>query len=256
MDRLVHTALNALTNQRDLRVSQAQNLANMNVPGYRRDLPNEGKAYFADAMNTAMVRAFQTETGPAGFLENSGPLQPTGEELDVAVVDDGYMYIQPEEEGATPALTRRGDMHRGVDGLLRNGAGELMLDPAMNPIELPLYKNIQITDVGEIWVMPIDAPDGAAPLLAGTLATVIPEQDLVLRKSADGQIRDADGNVPDPNQMVKLSQGVLEGSNVNSVEEMISSIEMQRNFEFGLRMITNASKLDEASAKLLRSPDG
>ncbi|MFY0682385.1 MAG: flagellar biosynthesis protein FlgF [Thalassovita sp.] len=256
MDRLVHTALNALSNQRDLRISQAQNLANMNVPGYRRDLPNEGKTYFADSMNTAMVRAFQTETGPAGFLANSGPLQPTGSELDVAVVDEGYMYIQPEEEGAEPALTRRGDMHRDVEGFLRNGAGELMLDPTMNPIELQPYKDIQISDIGDIWVMPVDAPDGAAPLLAGTLATVIPDDDLVLRKSGDGQIRAEDGSVPNPNQLAKLSQGVLEGSNVNSVEEMISSIEMQRNFELGLRMITNASKLDEASARLLRAPDG
>ncbi|MBR9649652.1 flagellar hook-basal body complex protein [Thalassovita aquimarina] len=254
MDRMIYTALNALTNQRDQRVTQAQNLANQNVPGYRRDLNNDGKAFFADALNTEMVRAFQTETGPAGFSEESGPLQQTGEALDIAVIDDGYFYVRPDGIG-DPALSRRGDMRRMADGTLANGAGDMLLDVNMNPIQVPVYREIQITDIGEIWVDPIDADPNEPPLLVGTLASVIPTPDQKLLKGADGQIRSPDGTVPPPNQLAKLSQGVLEGSNVNTVEELVNSIEMQRSFELGIRMVSTASKIDEAGARLLRSPD-
>ncbi|MCE8421829.1 flagellar biosynthesis protein FlgF, partial [Rhodovulum sulfidophilum] len=61
MDRLIHTALNSLANLRDTRVIQAQNLANQTVPGFRRDLTNEGDARFLKAMGAASARAFQTE---------------------------------------------------------------------------------------------------------------------------------------------------------------------------------------------------
>ncbi|TQE98196.1 MAG: flagellar biosynthesis protein FlgF, partial [Spiribacter salinus] len=35
MDRMIYTALNALTVNRDSQISQAQNLANQMVPGFR-----------------------------------------------------------------------------------------------------------------------------------------------------------------------------------------------------------------------------
>lgn len=254
MDRMIYTALNALSNQRDQRVTQAQNLANQNVPGFRRDLNNEGEAYFAGALNTEMVRAFQTETGPAGFSEESGPLQQTGSDLDVAVIDEGYFYVRPDGIG-DPALSRRGDLRRTVDGTLANGAGDTILDTNMQPVQVPEYREIQITDIGEIWVAPIDADPNDPPVLVGTVATVIPDPEQQLLKGGDGQIRNVDGTVPPPNQLAALKQGVLEGSNVNTVEELVNSIEMQRSFELGIRMVTTASKLDEAGERLLRSPD-
>ncbi|MDX1780298.1 MAG: flagellar hook-basal body complex protein [Thalassovita sp.] len=254
MDRMIYTALNALSNQRDQRETQAQNLANQNVPGFRRDLNNDGKAWFADAYNTEMVRAFQTETGPAGFSEETGPLQQTGATLDVAVLDEGYFYVSPDGIG-DPALSRRGDLRRTVDGRLVNGAGDTILDVNMDPIQVPVYRELQISDIGEIWVKPIEADPNEPPILAATIASVIPNPDLQLLKGGDGQIRAADGTVPKPNQLAILKQGVLEGSNVNTVEELVNSIEMQRSFELGIRMVSTASKLDEAGERLLRSPE-
>ena len=42
MDRLAQTALSAIRQMQDLKYDLAHNLANVNVPGFRRDLPNEG----------------------------------------------------------------------------------------------------------------------------------------------------------------------------------------------------------------------
>ena len=46
MDRLAQTALSALRQMQDNKFDLAHNLANVNVPGFRRDLPNEGNAGF------------------------------------------------------------------------------------------------------------------------------------------------------------------------------------------------------------------
>jgi len=42
MDRMIHTALGSIRNLYDIRFTTSQNLANMTVPGYRRELLNEG----------------------------------------------------------------------------------------------------------------------------------------------------------------------------------------------------------------------
>ena len=51
MDRLAQTALSAIRQMQDLKFDLAHNLANVNVPGFRRDLPNEGNAGFLKALD-------------------------------------------------------------------------------------------------------------------------------------------------------------------------------------------------------------
>lgn len=251
MDRLIHTALNALAVRRESKISQAQNLANMNVPGFRRDLDNDGGTMFLEQMRTASSRAFRMETGPAAFSAEPGFLNPTDEDLDVAIADEGYFFIQPET--GDPALSRRGDLRIGADGVLRDGAGDAMLNVGGAQIVVPPYRSLTITELGEIWI----DPQGGGPgdvVLVGTLATARPPvADLV--KGLDGRIRTRQGPLPAPDQQAKVLQGTLEGSNVNPVEELIASIELQRGFELGVRMISVAREIDEAGTSLMRAPE-
>lgn len=253
MDRMIYTALNALSVNRDSQISQAQNLANQTVPGFRRDLPNEGESHFLNALDSVATKAFNLETGKAGFSSQLGMLSRTDEELDVALADQGYFYIQPEQ--GDPALTRRGDLRRDIDGTLKNGAGEAMLGPDLQPIQLPDYRNIRITDIGEIFIEPVGAVGGET-VLAGVLATVIPDEGLKLTKGLDGQIRPVEGPLPPPDQRAEVLQGTLEGSNVNPVEELLASMQMQREFELGMRMVMTAREIDEGGAQVLQAPEG
>lgn len=253
MDRMIYTALNALGVTRDTQVSRAQNLANLTVPGYRRDLPNEGGSQFLGALNSLSTRAFQMETGASRFSAQSGALSRTDEELDVAIADKGYFFAQPD--GGDPALSRRGDLRRDVQGVLRNGAGDAMLDPGLAPITLPPYRNIRITDIGEIYIQPLDDPAGE-PVLAGILATVIPADDTQLTKGPDGHIRGLDGTLPPADQRAEVLQGTLEASNVNPVEELLTTMETQRQFEMGMRMVLTAREIDEGGARMMEAPEG
>ncbi|MEK9801517.1 MAG: flagellar biosynthesis protein FlgF, partial [Alphaproteobacteria bacterium] len=58
MDKLIYTAFNTLNNIYDNRSVRAQNMANINVPGYRRDLGTKsvGSA-FMTSYNTFQSRA-------------------------------------------------------------------------------------------------------------------------------------------------------------------------------------------------------
>ena len=53
MDKLIYTAFNTVNNIYDNRSVRAQNLANVNVPGYRRDIG-------AKSVGTAFLNNFNT----------------------------------------------------------------------------------------------------------------------------------------------------------------------------------------------------
>lgn len=253
MDRFIHTALNAMGNLRGVNGVNAQNLANMNVPGFRRDFIAEGAAFvLEDASGEMSPRAFQLSREEAGFSDLPGFMDKTGEDLDIAIPDRGYFYVQPETGGA-PALTRRGDLRVGLDGTLVNGAGDAVLSQAMTPIVLPPFRNIVIDDLGRITIEPLDGAPGER-LEVATIGTT-DAAGLKLSKDEDGQIRPVTGQLPRPDQSAKVLQGVLEGSNVNATEELIASIDLQRGFELNMKMISTAKELDEAGARLMRMPE-
>ena len=229
MDRLAQTALSALRQMQDNKFDLAHNLANVNVPGFRRDLPNEGNAGFLKEMEKAS--AF-----PHPSLHQQG-LQ-------------GFFYIQPAN--GEVALSRRGDF--GINSLnqLVNGVGDLILSDGLEPIELPNFTSMSITDIGEILVQQTGAPDGELTSVGFVGSTSSELEQLV--KSLDGNIRKEDGTVPAPDQTARFGQGYLEASNVSAIEELIRNIDMQRQFEINVKLIKKASDLDSAGAKLMSLP--
>jgi len=53
---------------------------------------------------------------------------------------------------------------------------------------------------------------------------------------------------------VRVIPKFLELSNVNITEELVNSIEDQRQYEINVKMIASASELDESGASLMRMP--
>ncbi|WP_282057608.1 flagellar basal body rod C-terminal domain-containing protein [Lentibacter algarum] len=250
MDRMIHTALNSLKNLHDIRQTTAQNLSSVDIPGFRKDLPNEGGSGFIEAMNTASARVMNLETGKAGFSDKQGALRQLGAQTDVAIMSEGYFFVQPKQ--GEIALSRRGDFSINAEGFLMNGAQELMLDEGLQPMQMPAFSEFQITENGEISVSPLDGPAGQFQAV-GVLGTTS-ARDEVLTKGADGQIRRFDGTVPDVDQQVTLMQGALEASNVDPVEELVLSLDAQRQFEIGVKFIKMAEDIDRGGAELMRLP--
>mgnify|MGYP000376562478 CR=1 FL=1 len=51
-----------------------------------------------------------------------------------------------------------------------------------------------------------------------------------------------------------FAQGVLEGSNVNAIEEMVLNMDMQRQFEINVKLIKQAEEIDKSGTKLMSLP--
>ena len=251
MDRMVQTALSSLKGLQDLKFDLANNLANVNVPGFRKDLPNEGNAGFLAALNQATARVFPLETGERIFSNESGQIQSTGVETDVALLNDAFLFIQPAEGDV--ALSKRGDF--AIDSLnqLVNGVGDIVLSDGLAPIVLPAFSELKVSENGEILVQEPGAVPGDFTSV-GCLATATSGPEL-LAKGLDGNIRNLDGTVPDPDQTGKFAQGMLEGSNVNAIEEMVLNMDMQRQFEMAAKLIKQAEDIDKAGTKLMSLPN-
>ena len=250
MDRLAQTALSALRQMQDNKFDLAHNLANVNVPGFRRDLPNEGNAGFLKELEKSSAKVLPLETETRKFSNEAGQLQNTGLETDVAVLNQGFFYIQPEN--GEIALSRRGDLGLNAENQLVNGVGDLVLSDGLEPIILPNFTSMSITDIGEVLVLQAGAPDGQLTSV-GFIGSTSSEIDQLV-KSLDGNIRKADGTVPAADQTARFGQGFLESSNVSAIEELIRNIDMQRQFEINVKLIKKASDLDSAGAKLMNLP--
>ena len=250
MDRLAQTALSALRQMQDNKFDLAHNLANVNVPGFRRDLPNEGNAGFLKELEKLSAKVLPLETEARKFSNEAGQLQNTGLETDVAVLNQGFFYIQPEN--GEIALSRRGDLGLNAENQLVNGVGDLVLSDGLGPIILPNFTSMSSTDIGEVLVQQAGAPDGQLTSV-GFIGSTSSEIDQLV-KSLDGNIRKADGTVPAADQTARFGQGFLESSNVSAIEELIRNIDMQRQFEINVKLIKKASDLDSAGAKLMNLP--
>ncbi len=158
MDRMVQTALSSITGLKDLKFDLANNLANANVPGFRKDLPNQGSAGFLSTLNQATARILPLESGDRIFSNETGQIQNTGVETDVAILNGSYLFVQPVD--GEVALSRRGDFGINTDNQLVDGSGNIVLNDGLQPIELPPFTAMKFSDNGEILVKQLGALPG------------------------------------------------------------------------------------------------
>ena len=260
MDRMVQTALNSMKMLMENQAATAHNLSNLSTPGFKQDVVTDFSSIYLNRQEGLEPRIVAArEVGE--FSVEQGMLDNTKNPMDVAINGDGYFVVQPNN--AEPAFSRRGDFSVNENGELLDGAGNKVLDAGMQPLVIPAFREINITAQGEILIQPIAAAPGELPVNAGTIATYVPQEGDLLKKSLDGKIRfdpnvNEDGTIEqipiEPNQQAKLAVGFLEKSNVNAVEEMVNTIDQMRKFEMHVKLIQMAEELDQAGTSLLRIP--
>jgi flagellar basal-body rod protein FlgF len=249
MDRLIHTALNSLQIVKENSFLRSNNLANASVPGFRADyhLQTAGTAFY-QTLDAHVTRGLAITDDSNIFNQSSGGLDETGHVFDVAIRDDGYFITQTPSGNS---LTRRGDFSVNSQGQLMNGSLALVVDQNLNPITVPPYRSANVTEDGEIIIEPIGSDPGTYQSVA-TLGLVKPTT--LLKKDPDGEIRYADGSPIVANQQAKVVSKHLEMSNVNLMEELVTSIEQQRIFEINLKLVKTAEDIDRSGTSLMKMP--
>ena len=250
MDRSIYTALNSMNILRDNQSVTAQNLANISVTGFQKDIQINFASVYLDRDKGIDPRVLALQE-PGGFDSTPGPVQQTGAPLDLAVDGTGYFIVKPAN--GEIALSRRGDFTVSANGTLRDGTGTQPLSIDLEPITIPPHRKISISGDGIIEIEPLNAPLGQRVRI-GQIATTFGSE-VPLAKTIDGFVRPIDGSIPEPDNRTILLSGFLEGSNVQSVDELVTGIDQSRAYEINVKFISTAQEIDEASASLMRMPN-
>ena len=107
---------------------------------------------------------------------------------------------------------------------------------------------------GDVFIEPLNGAPGERQQI-GTIGTSLGgSKEDPLIKSLDGHLRLSSGGVPGADQAAVLSQGFLEGSNIDAVSELIGTMEDQRQFEINIKLISLSKEIDEGGSSIMRLP--
>jgi flagellar basal-body rod protein FlgG len=206
----------------------SNNLANINTIGYKRDV-----------MFTDMLDVFDTNDDNKNVKTEftQGTMKETGNPLDIAFAGSGFFVI---ENNGEEYYTRDGHFTVNRVGNLTTAEGfNVMGQGGIINVSLDGSKtgDFEISKLGEIFVNDeyIDM-----------LKIVDFEDYRELTKEGVNLFSANDNLKPYEPEMYMVLQRHLEGSNVNSVDEMVELISLQRNFESTQKAVRT---LDDALGK-------
>jgi len=243
MDKLIYTAMSGAKYLLARQDTAAQNLAHASTNGYRAQVDAMRSAPLGEGARTRVLATDAT----VGTNFAAGPVQRTGNPLDVAVSGRGWIAVQGAD--GNEAYTRFGALEVSTDGLLQTRTGLPVLSDGGGPINAPTDARITIAEDGTVSAIP--NAGAQVPATLGRIKLVNPE-DADLTRGADGLFRAREGDAAaDP--AVRLQPQALEGSNVNPVEAMVTMIEVARQFEMQMKMISAADDNARQADKLLQN---
>jgi flagellar basal-body rod protein FlgF len=198
----------------------ANNMANASTPAYK-----------AESMQFNEYLIQVDEGAPLSFVEDAGimrdwtagTLRPTGNPLDLAINGEGYFVVGTPDGDR---YTRNGRFALDATGQIVTGDG--------NPVQ---------SDGG-----PIIVPTEDAKLVIAADGTVSTETGIIGRirvvRFVDPQALAAIGAglyrtdaAPEPDGVSKISQGMVEDSNVQPIIEMTNLIQVTRDYQAAQKMI-------------------
>lgn len=229
------------------------NLANVGTNGFKRS-----RAVFEDLMyqtarqpganvgeGAQLPTGLQFGTGARAVaterLHTQGSLQQTGNDKEIAIEGAGFFPIQMPD--GTTGYTRDGNFSLNAEGQLVTLQGYQVLPGITVPVDanslsvsksgvvsVVLPGNLQPTELGQIQIASFVNPAGLEAkgenIYGETAASGAP----VVNNPGEGGVG-------------TLTQGFVETSNVNVVEELVSMIQAQRAYEINSKAITASDQM-------------
>lgn len=216
----------------------ANNIANMNTTGYKAQHPvfseylvrnRDDRGSLGDTL--AFVRDVATVRDTS-----EGPMQQTGNPLDVAIQGDGYFVV---ESPNGPLYTRNGRFRIDETGqlvtehghpVMADAGAAIVFDGSETDIGIGRDGTVstRFGDLGRLRIVRFDNPQELQAVAGGLMTT---------------------GAVPEDMESPNIQQGMLEGSNVEGVVEMTRMIEVQRAYESARKLIDSE---DERIKKMIQ----
>lgn len=231
----------------------ANNLANVATTGFKRDRANFATLAYQDARVAGQQSSNQTDyatglnlgTGVAvqstTRMDTQGTLDNTGNALDLAVSGNGF-FVVALPSGQT-GYTRAGNFSMSADGTLVTSQGYQVQPTITIPqgataitiaadgtVSAQLQGQAAASQLGQITIASFPNPAGLQAMGDNFLSET--------GASGAAQVGPA-GTAGRGN----ISQGMLETSNVNTVQELVDMIECQRAYEINSKMISAVDEM-------------
>ncbi len=228
----------------------ANNIANLNTTGFKADgsLFEEYLNSNARADQTGARVSYVRDRGTWHDL-SAGPVEKTGNPLDVAIDGSAFMVVQtPRGE----RYTRNGSFQINATGELVTSEGHQVLGDA-GPLKFqPTDNQVAISADGTISVREGNAKTDS---LRGKLRLVSIGNAQSLKKDG-GSTFSTTGDAPQPTKDSRVIQGTVEKSNVRAVVEMTRMIEVSRAYTSVATMMQQQADLQRSAVtKLAEVPN-
>jgi len=229
----------------------SNNLANANTNGFKK-----GRAIFEDLLYQNMRQVggqtSQQTKSPTGMhvgtgvrvaatdkIYEQGSVQTTGNAFDMAVNGRGFFAIRLPD--GSQAYTRNGQFQINDQGQLVTTSGDVVQPGITVPSNgqgftvaadgaVSVTVNGQLQQLGSIQLTDFINPAGLQPK----------GENLFTESASSGAPQTG---TPGLNGLGRLSQGALESSNVNVVEELVNMIETQRAYEMNSKAISASDQM-------------
>lgn len=238
MENPIYIALSRQSALRREMAVVANNVANMNTTGFKREM----MVYqaFTEKVPFTAKMDFVIDQGTATDHAQGG-LQVTHNTFDMAINGPGYFQV---DNGDALHYTRNGTFTLDGNNRLVTQQGYPVLDTQGNPIVIPGGQtDLTISQDGLIRL-------GNDPV--GRLGVYEFDNNRALRKTHN-TLFETDQQ-PRPAENSQVMQGMIEGSNVSGIKEMTSLIEVQRAYEAVKSMIDREDKRQETIIQRLARP--
>lgn len=231
----------------------ANNLANVNTTGFRRDrvqfetlayqtMTAPGAAANAETLYaTGLSLGSGVQMTGTARIETQGALSATDNPLDIAIEGDGFFQVALPD--GRIGYTRAGNFNLSPEGTIVTAEG-LVLQPQ---IEVP--EGAQALTIGSDGTVSAIAPGATEATQLGQIQLarfVNPSglqahgSNLFTETAASGAAQIGAAGAEGRGQ---IRQGMLESSNVNVVQELVDMIETQRAYEVNSKMISATDEM-------------
>jgi flagellar basal-body rod protein FlgF len=246
MERGLYIAASGMLAEQVRQDQLANDLANASTPGYKAD--NSEQASFSDLL------LWNSSTGaPVGSLSmgsritkvvtdlSQGPLQSTGNPLDVALAGAGFLAVST---GSGVRYTRDGQLVVDGRGRLTTATGDLVLGTSGKPITVG-----QVADPSSISI----DQRGTVKVGTRTVGTLAVMSLTGATKQGDTLFSGTPGVRP---AGTNVEQGFLEGSGVQPASAMVDMIVSFRSYETTQRAIQSIDQELGRAANSIGSSTG
>lgn len=237
----------------------ANNLANVNTSGYKRDvaITSEFEPMFIKRLydydehdDITAINGFSvgdrkkprvgtlgvgSYVDEVGMDRTQGVMETTGNPMDLAISGEGYFAVQTEQG---ERYTRDGALFKDTQGVLRNTKGQAVLSTQGAEIRIPPNATrIGFGAQGQVY---------ADNRQVGQLRIVAFDDARALLKQGDNLLYAQEGAQPRPARG-EVQQGMLERSNASVISEMVELINNQRVYEANSKAVITQDTMLEAS---------